>query len=336
MLNTSSLNSLNDRPWYTAHFMDLAMWETYVMQVCAWHGFRCNTIVPGIPGTYPTFIVEVEDAPIQLSKAIVVKFFGPLFNGANSFEVEKDLGYWLEKQFLPIPSPGICAYGRLDENWQYLVFEYIHGMSIGQARDQLTKEDWSMVACQVGEYIRCLHDLTRDDQHAIPISLQSCMNRFVGFLEQQRIKCAVNHRAWNDLPEHLLTQVEDFTLPVDQLINISAPLYLIHADLTSDHLLGKVRKGVWHTQAIIDWGDAMIGNVLYELVSIHLDLFGSEKTLLRLCLDMYDLPEFYRKDFPQKALSMVLLHQFPMPEQIYAPYREAQSLWELADRMFAV
>jgi aminoglycoside phosphotransferase (APT) family kinase protein len=123
---------------------------------------------------------------------------------------------------------------------------------------------------------------------------------------------------------------------VDQLINNSEPLYLIHADLTSDHLLGKVRKGAWHTQAIIDWGDAMVGNVLYELVSIYLDLFGSEKTLLRLCLDTDDLPEFYRKDFPQKALSMVLLHQFPMPEQIYAPYRDAQSLWELADRMFAV
>jgi len=73
-----------------------------------------------------------------------------------------------------------------------------------------------------------------------------------------------------------------------------------------------------------------------KTLSAHVDLFGSEKTLLRLCLDTYDLPEFYRKDFPQKALSMVLLHQFPMPEQIYAPYREARSLWELADRMFAV
>jgi hypothetical protein len=55
-----------------------------------------------------------------------------------------------------------------------------------------------------------------------------------------------------------------------------------------------------------------------------------------LCLDTYDLSEFYRKDFPQKALSMVLLHQFPMPEKGYAPYMDAQSLWELADRIFAL
>lgn len=316
--------------------MDLALWEPYVRQVCIWQGFKCNKILPGVPGTYPTFIIELDDVPDHSLGAIVVKFFGSLFDGAGSFEIERDIGYWLEKKSLPIPSPGILADGSLDENWQYLIFEHINGISIGQAREQLTKEDWSRVAGQVGEYMRCLHDLSLDHQGKMPLSNQLSMNGFTGFLEQQQLNCVSNHRSWNDLPEHLLTQVEGFILPVDELIDLSTPLSLIHADLTSDHLLGIIMKGGWCTQAIIDWGDSGIGNVLYELVSIHLDLFGSDKTLLRLCLDTYDLPAFYRQDFPHKVLSMTLLHQFPMPERIYTPFKDVQSLLDLADCMFAV
>jgi hypothetical protein len=336
MLDTYSLNSLNDQLVYSAHFMDVALWEPNIRQVCAWHGFKGNKIIPGVPGTYPTFIIDVDDLHGHPCGTIVLKFFGPLFNGADSFKIERDVGYWLEKQSLPIPSPGILADGSLDENWQYLVFEHINGMGIGQAREQLTKEDWFRVACQVGEYLHCLHDLSLNHFDESLSSLNPSMNTFSIFLENQRLNCATNHRAWNDLPGHLLDQIEGFILPVDKLIDLSKPLYLIHADLTSDHLLGKIRKGAWHTQAIIDWGDAMLGNVLYELVSIYLDLFSSDNTLLRLCLDTYDLPAFYRQDFPNNVLSMVLLHQFPMPGRIYAPYSGVPSLSELADCMFAV
>ena len=305
-------------------------------QVCTWHGYQCNKIIPGVPGTYPTFILEMDDMPDHPERAVVVKFFGPLFDGAGTFMIERDIGYWLEKQVLPIPSPGILAQGRLDLNWQYLVFERIHGVSMGQAREKLTQQDWSAVAYQVGEYLNCLHALTLDQHGEILFSHPTTINSFADFLEQQRLKCATHHRSWNDLPEHLLAQLEDFILPVDQLIDRSLPLHLIHADLTSDHLLGNLENTVWQTHAIIDWGDAILGNILYELVAIYVDLFASDKTLLRLCLDMYDLPACYRQDFPQKLLSMLLLHQFPMPERIYTPHRDVQSLWELADCMFAV
>jgi len=336
MLNTAALDLLNDLAGYRAHFMDLALWEPLVRQVCTWQGFKCNKVIPGVPGTYPTFIVELVDESDYPGRVIVVKFFGPLFDGAGSYTIERDIGCWLEKQVLPIPSPGILAHGRLNRNWQYLVFEHIHGVSIGQAREKLTQKDWTVVACQVGEYLNCLHVLTSDQRAGIPFSRQTSLNNFAGFLEQQRLKCASHHRSWNDLPEHLLAKLDDFILPVDQLIDRYTPLHLIHADLTSDHLLGNLQNTVWHTHAIIDWGDAMMGNILYELVAIHVDLFALDKTLLRLCLDAYDLPTFYRQDFPHKLLSMLLLHQFPMPGQIYMPYRDVQSLGELAECMFAV
>ncbi len=139
---------------------------------------------------------------------------------------------------------------------------------------------------------------------------------------------------------------------VDDLLDFSSPPHLIHADLTGDHLLGQLAadqhaqsavadlllptRPEWDTLAIIDWGDARIGNILYELVALHLDLFQADKRLLKTCLEIYGLPDFYRQDFARKAFCMVLLHQFPMPSRVYAPYFHVQSMDELAQGLFGI
>jgi hygromycin-B 7''-O-kinase len=315
--------------------MDLTLWEPYVRQVCAQNGFGCSHINPGVPGSFPTFIVEINDGQgAHPGRAIVVKFFGPLLNGADAFRIERDLGEWLEQHTLSIPSPRILVEGQLDPEWKYLIFEYVPGVSIGQVRDQLSRDDWTSIAHQMGEYMHCLHSLSIELAHQPPWLIQPSSDRYINFLEQQQLNCPFNHQSWKDLPDHLLGQIEGFILPLNALIDYAEPAYLIHADLTADHLLGRMVNNHWHTLAIIDWGDAMLGNILYELVAVHLDIFQSDKDLLRICLDAYDLPEFYRQDFPRKALSMVLLHQFPMPPRVYAPFLDLCSLDELAECLF--
>jgi len=337
MDHSLTLDSLTDRAVYAAHFMDLTLWDIYVRQVCEYHGFNCGKVIPGVPGTFPTFIVElIPDERQQSFQFVVVKFFGPLFDGASSFRIERDMGHWIEKQSLTIPSPVILAEGRLNEDWQYLIFEHINGVSIGQVRDKLTKDDWSLVARQMGGYIHQLHALSAGHALELPRSMLPCTDTYVSFLQRQRLILLSNHKEWNDLPAHLLDQLEGFVLPAESLIDFSAPPTLIHADLTADHLLGSLVNGRWQSLAIIDWGDAMTGNLLYELVALHLDLFHSDKMLLRECLDAYGLPSFYWHDFPRKALSMVLLHQFPMPAWVYEPYQEVHSIQELAEGLFAV
>jgi hypothetical protein len=335
--DSPNLKSLTDRKGYSAHFMDLAIWEAYVRRVCEQHGFNRRKVYPGVPGTFPTFIVElIPDGGQQSLQSVVVKFFGPLFDGAGSFQIERDLGLWLDKEPLPIPSPVILAEGRLNADWQYLIFERVHGVSIAQVRDKLSEDDWSSIACQMGEYMHELHARSAGFAQALPRSMLPSTDTYLSFLEQQRLNCLSNHTAWNDLPTHLLDQLEGYVLPVESLLDFSAAPALIHADLTSDHLLGNLESGRWQSLAIIDWGDAMTGNLLYELVALHLDLFHADKRLLRVCLDAYGLPSFYRHDFPHKALSLVMLHQFPMPAWVYAPYQSARSMHELAEGLFAV
>ena len=337
MGNSSTLRLLTDWEGYAVHFMDVPLWEPYVRTICRWHGFGCDKVRSGVPGTFPTFIVEIDGGHTpRVCDAIVVKFFGPLYDGLGSFRIEQEISRWLDAQSLPIPSPCVLAEGELNHDWQYLIYEYVEGMSIGQVRDKLSLDDWSTVACLMGDYIHCLHAVTFDHQHELPLSIQPSLGRFASFLQQQHLSCHANHLAWNDLPAHLLDQLEGFVLPVEYLIDFSAPPHLIHADLTSDHLLGSMLSGKWETLAIIDWGDAMTGNLLYEFVALHLDLFHSDKHLLRVCLEAYGLPEFYQQDFPRKALSMVLLHQFPMPARVYGPHRDSRTLQELAECLFAV
>jgi hypothetical protein len=153
-----------------------------------------------------------------------VKFFGPLFNGDDSFQVEQDLGFWLARQSLPIHSPVIVSGGQLEPDWKYLIFEHISGVSIGQVSDQLSVEDWSAVAGEVGEYLSQLHRIRSfPGMAALPkTGAIPSWESYVAFLRQQRTDCTSNHTAWNDLPAPLLDQLADFVLPVDQLVDFSA------------------------------------------------------------------------------------------------------------------
>ena len=336
MDKAKSLTSLIDKSFYSAHFMDADLWYPHVRQVCHKHGFGCGRVTPGLPGTFPTFVVESDCEHIQLPfPEFVVKFFGPLYNGLDSFGIERGIGYWLNQQTVSIHSPRILAEGQLDIDWHYLIFEHVPGMSIGQVRDQLSADDWISVAFHLGEFMHQLHSVESFCLLDLSPVFQFSWERYASFLRRQRLDCLINHQTWNDLPAHLLDQLEDFILPVEQLVDFSEQPYLIHADLTADHLLGEVVDGRWQTHAIIDWGDAMTGNILYELVALHLDLFQSDRHLLRIYLEAYDLPAFYQRDFPRKALSMVMLHQFPMPARVYDAHKDVGTLQELAERLFA-
>ncbi len=336
--------------------MDPAIWETYVRQVLSANGYECTRVSPGFPGTFPTFIAQLAPGIDRFpSQSMVIKFFGPLFAGKTSFLVERSLGYCLMQHALCIRSPALLAEGRLNEDWSYLVFEHIPGVSIGQVRNCLSESSMLGVARQTGQFMKELHALRIEDNHDILSELlPASWHMFTEFLGNQRLNCLNNHLGWGDLPGDLAQQLPGFLVPVDELVERAAPAHLVHADLTGDHLLGRLLPSVarsadsltpcsspltvddWESLAVIDWGDSRVGNILYELSALHIDLFRGKKYLLRACLESYGLPDFYHKDFNRKALSMLLLHQFPLPAWISQTFQDARTLTELADRLFGI
>ena len=260
-----------------------------------------------MPGTYPTFIVDDR---------WVVKLFGRLFDGV--------LAYYTEKQVISllvldnsIPAPKIIASGTLCEaseswSWLYHIYEYIPGINIREVDDQVSFEDKLKLARYMDEITKGLHALPLAN---VPL-FQSSWDTYIKLLEVQRRQCEKTHQYWNTIPAHLIEQIDSYLLPVDGLVDCSAAPHLIHADITREHILGQLDGGRWVTWGIIDFGDAMVGDLFYELVALHLDLFRGDKRLLNAYLNAYRLDPHVHQMLPTNAMTMTLLHRFNVLDRV--------------------
>jgi len=296
-----NLEELHQVDVYRRHFMDARVWEPAVRQVCAAHGLACGRVRAGLAGTYPTFLVD---------ERWVVKFFGRLFDGAVAFTAEL-AAHQLLAQDSTIPAARLVALGQLFKQvdrwaWPYLIFAFVPGLSMGEQIEAVHFREMQKQARWLGKVTRRLHQLSlKGNNHFVP-----AWEPFVDFLEQQTAVCVAHHQLWGHLPPHLIDQIPEFLLPVPDLVDWRQSPHLIHADLTADHLLGVVENGRFHPTGLIDFGDAMVGNIYYELVALHIDLFRCDKRLLPAFFAGYDLPQSFRDNFAVKAMCMTLLHRF--------------------------
>ena len=315
---------------YRRYFADPIAWRPYVEQVCRRHALTPGRVIRiGVPGTCPTFIVD---------DLWVIKFFGRLFEGDGSFQLELELGKWAES--LTLPFPDIVAVGQLFQAgpgwpWPYLVFQFVPGESIGQVYEQINLQDKLALAVWMAKLTLCMH------QAALPVSkiFQPTWDTFVDLLQRQRATCRQSFQERGCLPEGLISQLDGFLLPLDALVDTRSTPHLIHADLTADHVLGRLEDGRWNSLALIDFGDAMIGDFYYELVALHLDLFHGEKRLLAVYLDAYGLDEQARRKLPIRAMNMALLHRFDVLGPVFEReprLRQVSTFDELADALWKV
>ncbi len=306
LMATLILSKLDDLEVYRRHFMDAPGWRPYVRGVCLRHRLLpCQTIRAGLPGTYPTFIVD---------ERWVIKFFGRQFDGETAFATEREAARLLAKDG-SFPAPRVLAQGWLLPGergwpWPYLIYEFVPGISIGEVYGWVSLADQLGLARELGKMARRLHALPLDDSPLFRPSWEP----YLGTLRLQARRCQENHRQWGLLPERLVDQIEAFLLPAERLLEPGAPPHLIHADLTRDHLLGRLEGGRWRTLGLIDFGDAMTGSLYYELIALHLDLFACDTRLLSAFLDAYGASEAAHPDFPRKAMCTTLLHSFNVLE----------------------
>jgi hygromycin-B 7''-O-kinase len=132
------------------------------------------------------------------------------------------------------------------------------------------------------------------------------------------------------LPERLIAQLDAYLPPPADLVDRTEPPRVLHCDLNADHLLGAFEGERWRPVGIIDFGDAMVGDRMYELVALHLGLFRCDKRLLRAFLDDYGFDAGLRRDFARRALSMTLLHQFDVLSDVLARFPGAADSDDLA------
>jgi hygromycin-B 7''-O-kinase len=315
--------------FYRMHFMDSVLWQPHVQTVCRRHGLLpCQQVRAGLAGSFPTFIVEDR---------WVVKFFGRLFGGELAYETELQVNGLLPPD-LAVHVPSLLYSGSLLEDgliwgWPYLIFEYLPGISIGEVYERVSFEDKFALASALGKGTRQMQRLSLD---GAPL-FRAGLDAYARFIHDQRAKCLANHRQWQSLPGHLIDQLEEYLLPVEILADPLIPHGLIHADITRDHIMGRLDAVRWVTLGLIDFGDARVGNVFYDLAALHIDLFRCDKCLLRAYLDAYGLED--RRQFSHKAMSAALLHEFnifSLLVEMYPQAHQAASLSDLAESIWDI
>jgi hygromycin-B 7''-O-kinase len=309
-LSEKPLEVLESLDGYRDHFMDADLWRPYVQAVYDRHfGGTDVPVRATLPGSFPTFIAGESQGQCR-GACRVVKFFGRLFEGGPSYETELQVGRLLAGEGA-IPAPALLACGYLFDGsagwpWPYLVYDYLPGVSLGEVYDQVSPEDKIACARRLGAITRRLHQLPLP---GVPLFREG-WDGYAALLKEQRRNCAARLGAGGALPPHLLAQVEAYLPAVESLVERRSTPHLIHADLTRDHLLGRLEGGRWTILGLIDYSDAMIGGLPYELVALHLDLFGGDKRLLRAYLDVYGLETAARQELAFNAMCATLLHRF--------------------------
>lgn len=315
-MSTPGLATIDE---YRRLFTDATYWRPFVEEVCKRHGLKpCTHIrTSPVPGTCPVFVVGEQ---------FVVKFFGHLFNGRASYAAERD-AFRLLAQNADLPVPRLLAAGTLLENgeWPYLISEWRPGQSVGELRAELSRETMEKIATQAGYMAQQLHALPLIETE----TLYPSWDAFADLLEKQRPGCAARHARAGHLPAHFIDQIDDFLLPSAELIDPRAAPKLLHADLTADHILLVGAEGNWHISALIDFGDAIVGDPLFELIPVYLDLLAGDQQLLRLFTTNCGLGKTLDKTQAVQLLNFCLLHPFDVLAGLFERAPEGRELPDL-------
>ncbi|HEU5090550.1 MAG TPA: aminoglycoside phosphotransferase family protein, partial [Roseiflexaceae bacterium] len=203
--------------------------------------------------------------------------------------------------------------------WPYIIVSLLPGQSIGEV--QIDRADMEAIVNWLAPVLRRIHLLPGE----YTATLKPEWAQFEQFIAQQQANLIEQHAAWRSLPAHLAAQLPAFAQETVRLPTNQAPL-LIHADLNQDHVLVTERDGHWLPTGIIDFGDARVGDLAYELVALHLGLFQADKHLLQVFLDAYGVPAQERPTLLQQAMRMTLLHEFNVVGPLFERWPAARAL----------
>lgn len=197
----------------------------------------------------------------------------------------------------------------------------------------MSQADLHDLAAQLGTLVRQLHCLELNDAVIHTRSWQP----YSKMTARWHATCIEHHQRESDLPDHLMEQLPDYLMQTSELVPPHTMPVLLHADITSDHLLMLRDRDSWRINALIDWGDALVGDPAYELLALHLDTFCCNKELLRIFMDSYGLLETRCATLPALLMNLTLISQYPLMRIVFTQSpnaARAESLVELAGLLY--
>jgi hygromycin-B 7''-O-kinase len=276
-------------------FTDIELWTPVVRAICRREGVGCRDIQPGYPGTNAVYVVD---------RAHVVKVYAPFCH--RDYELEREL-YPILAHDPQIPAPHLLAWGTWQDRveWPYIVMDYLPGRPIGEVRDHILPSNRVAIAAHLGHILRRLHATSLDALGA----LDGSGREWRRFMCSRKGEFAEQFRREKALPPKVIDQCETWLTSVWEDVQ-SEHLVLLNGDVTQDHVLVQQWDGVWRISGLIDFADALIGQVEYEWVALWFGALDREAEPMRACIAAYDSDRALDQQFAKRAMAVTLLHEF--------------------------
>ncbi|WP_026677081.1 aminoglycoside phosphotransferase family protein [Fictibacillus gelatini] len=246
-------------------FTNEVYWEAAIKEICKKENIKCHSVQKGYPGTHAVFMID---------GVYVLKIFMPLI--PNDFYSERDTYLHLKDVNLPIPR--LIAVGQYG-GWNYLIVTKIEGEAVREVFDNMTESNKIEIARELGGIIAKLHGYPVGD-------LSDKMNAYLSSWEllQEERKEKVVKELTGVLPQEVILEIGAFLTNYDEHQWESC---LVHADLTTDHLLLDKDGENYEIAGLIDLADCRIAPPEYEWVCLYTDLLSQHSPAMQAFMNSY-------------------------------------------------
>ncbi|XP_010535386.1 PREDICTED: F-box protein At1g78280 isoform X2 [Tarenaya hassleriana] len=266
--------------------------------------------------------------------------------------------------------------------WPYIITKRCKGKIFAQL-DELSWEDAMNLASFLGEQVRNLHLLPYppikfplDGNDLITMDVQERSNIpaewriFVGSLCQKKKDVFTRLEKWGSpIPRQLIDKVNEY-IPDEfftdllcvykdkDCVDKAKPCTWIHSDIMDDNIHMEpsldddddsinCQNKTWRPSHILDFSNLSIGDPIYELIPIYLDVFRGDGDLLKKLLESYKLPlvrSRVSRESPRdkelklsyRAMCYCILHEENVLGAIFGIWDELRSAESWEDVEFTV
>ena len=286
---TRLLPEVPDLAAYQKIYRDAGAWLPALHEICRREGLDAGALEMAPPGSHVVF---------WAGSGRLIKLFCRLW---PDDALAERLSLATLTACPDIPVPRMIAGGEL-EGWPYLVLEPASGTPLCEVWAEAPLDDRLGICRRLGEVLAALHAVPTD-------SLEPLASDWAAFLTRRRAA----QRA-----EQLERGADAAWLPeIDAFLDAAPPPFepgfrpvLLNADVTDEHVLLGRSDGHWRMSGLIDFGDAMVGDPLYEFVATTI-ITGNDERLRRALFRGYGFTDEALDDaLTQRLTVYAFLHQF--------------------------
>ncbi len=296
---------------------DPTLWLPAFQAICSRHGIDGDDLYAERTGSNMVF--RAGDGPW-------IKLFPPLLD--EDF-IRERTGLAAAADAADLDLPRLLHVGTF-EGWPYLVLSHVEGAALGTVWADLGEHDQIDLARQTGALLARLH--TVDVAACEPIRAD-----WPAWVAEQRA-VAVDRQRSHGLDDAWTAELARYVAALPPMVDPRDPPVFLHADVTDEHVFVVQRAGRWQVTGLIDFGDAMVGDRLYEFAAPLVFLGQRRPRLQRALLEGYGWdPAALDPQVIRRMVAWCCLHRWGRIVEYggFTPGKRPQDLGELLDAIWS-